>query len=787
MERINESTNQRISESTTEFAITLGGWAGFVYSFIRLFVIFLFPIAFAAQSGAQEGVINRDSLAVLLAEVPVDTLVAKLGDSLFSPPEGKARILRDAYGVPHIYGRTDEDVAFGFGYAQAEDHLLQMLKSFRQARGRLAEVEGTSALKLDEMALRWRIHSVAGERYGDISEETRQYIAAFVEGINHYIEIHRQVLPQWVQDVRAVDVVALVQWILFLFAEQTGESELARVGLTTSVPKLPGSNLWVAGPSRSGSGAPVLAMDVQLPYTTPFQLCEAHLVSNAGLNVMGTTFFGLPVIFAGHNDHIAWSITTNDTDVFDLYEERLDPINPRRYFYGDEKRRVVSRRVKIHTEEGMREVEREFFYTDHGPVYKTIGNWAYAARTSVADRVDAMGQLLAMNRAVSLGAFQQALSHLELPVFNVIYGDVMGEIFYVFNGRCPVRSEDFDWRAPVPGWMPETEWRGMIAFSQLPQVHNPTSGSLQNCNVSPDVVAIDSGLKRDDFPPFLGWGRPNYRAQRIVNWLLTHQNIAVGDMQALLRDDYLVDAEESKGLIYRAYNRAWPVLYDPNWEIGKAVQILRSWDNRASLESVGTLLFSIWKMRFDPLLAQAPQKRDIIVREKVALEALQQAVAYMITTYGRLDVPWGQVHYLKRGDRTFPMSGAPSGTEALHQTMTRIEADGTMLIEGGSAFGMVVSLVQPVQSWSALAYGNSENTESPHYDDQAELQHRNTFKKTVFTTGDLQPVLTDLTTVPYDPEEAERQSLKAIWHKQLQTGEVAPDSTDTGPESSRDD
>ena len=787
MERIYESANIRIVNSKTEFVTTLGGGVRFVYSSIRLFVIFLFFIAFASQSGAQEGAINRDSLAVLLAEVPVDTLVAKLGDSLFSPPEGKARILRDAYGIPHIYGRTDEDVAFGFGYAQAEDHLLQMLKSFRQARGRLAEVEGTLALKLDEMALRWRIHSVAGERYGDISEETRQYIAAFVGGINHYIEIHRQVLPQWVQDVRAVDVVALARWILFLFAEQTGEAELAHVGLTTAVPKLPGSNLWVAGPSRSDSGAPVLAMDVHLPYTTPFQLCEAHLVSNAGLDVMGATFFGLPVIFVGHNGHIAWSITTNDIDVFDLYEERLDPINPRRYFYGDEKRRVVSRRVKIHSEEGMREVEREFLYTDHGPVYKTIGNWAYAARTSVADRVDAMGQLLAMNRAVSLGAFQQALSHLELPVFNVIYGDVMGEIFYVFNGRCPVRSEDFDWRAPVPGWMPETEWRGMIAFSQLPQVHNPTSGSLQNCNVSPDVVAIDSGLKRDDFPSFLGWGTPNYRAQRIVNWLLTHQNISVGDMQVLLRDDYLVDAEEYKGLIYRAYNRVWPVLFDPNWEVGRAVQILRAWDNRASLESVGTLLFSIWKARFDSSFAQVPQKRDIFVREKVALEALQQAVAYMTATYGRLDVPWGQVHYLKRGDRIFPMSGAPFGTEALHQTLTRIEADGTMLIEGGSAFGMVVSLVRPVQSWSALAYGNSEDPESPHYDDQADLQHRNTFKKTIFTTGDLQSVLTDLTTVPYDPEEAEHQSLRALWHKQLQTGAIAPDSTDTGPESSRDD
>ena len=197
--------------------------------------------------------------------------------------------------------------------------------------------------------------------------------------------------------------------------------------------------------------------------------------------------------------------------------------------------------------------------------------------------------------------------------------------------------------------------------------------------------------------------------------------------------------------------------------------------------------FRFGRRQFDSLFAKVPQKRDLIVREKIALEALQQAVAYMTATYGRLDVPWGQVHYLKRGDRTFSMRGAPSNTEALHQAMTRIEADGTMLIEGGSAFAMVVSLVQPVQSWSALIYGNSEDPESPHYDDQAELQHRNAFKKTVFTPGELQPVLTGLTTVPYDPEEAERQSLKIFWRKQLESGAVAPDSTNAESETLPDD
>ena len=756
-----------------------------VMRFFRILVCFFLVIgqARAQEEGVAEvegANAQMDSLALLMAEVPVEVVVAQLADSLFIPPVGKARILRDAYGVPHIYAGTDLDVAFGFGYAQAQDHLMPMLLNLRQARGMLSEIEGASALALDEMALRWRIHGVAGERYGDIPESTRHYLESFVGGSNHYIEIHRRVLPHWVDDVRAVDVVAFARWLLFLFAEQTGEPELALKGLTTTVPQLPGSNQWVIGPSRSNTGAPILAMDVQLPYKAPFQLYEAHLVSDEGLNVMGATFFGLPVIFFGHNDQVAWSMTTNEVDAFDLYEERLDPANDRRYFYDDEKKRMSSRRVKIKVrgEVGIQEVERELLYTDHGPVYKTIDNWAYAAHTSMEDLVDVTGQLLAMNRALSLDEFRQALSRLELPVFNVMYGDVTGEIFYVYNGRSPMRSDEFDWRTAVPGWTSKTEWQSTLTFSRLPQVTNPASGFLLNCNVAPNLVTIDTGLKIDDFPPFLGWGDFNHRGQRLMNYLLTHRQITVLDMQALLRDDYLVDAEELTGLILRAYNRTWATLFDPNGQVGKAIHILRSWDNRADLESVGALLFSVWKARFDPSLAQVPAEKrsDIQVQEKIALEALRQAVEHMMATYGRLDVPWGTVHLLTRGDRTFSISGGPPGAVALHQTWTRAGEDGQMVIEGGSAFGMIVSLVEPVQSWSAVAFGNSEDPDSPHYADQVDLQHQDKLKETVFTVDRVQSALTDLTTVPYDPEGVERESLKAFWGMKIKAGAiVVPD------------
>ena len=155
-----------------------------------------------------------DSLALLLAETPLEVVLEELGDSLLIPSSGRVRILRDRYGVPHIFGETDLDVVFGFGYAQAEDHLIDMLLNYRQARGRRSEIEGRAYLEHDYKALLWRIYTVAGELYGDIPKSTRSLVEAFASGINHYIKIHQQVLPHWVEEVNAKEVIALARWLV---------------------------------------------------------------------------------------------------------------------------------------------------------------------------------------------------------------------------------------------------------------------------------------------------------------------------------------------------------------------------------------------------------------------------------------------------------------------------------------------------------------------------------------------------------------------------------------------
>ena len=725
------------------------------------------PDSVSAQSEA-------DSLAVLLAEVPLDSILAQLGDSLFTPSAGRARIVRDAYGVPHIYGETDADVAFGFGYAQAEDHLIPMLLNFREAKGQLSEIMGETYLENDCKALLWRIASVAGERYGDIPEPTRRLIEAFVAGINHYIGAYQPVLPDWVEPVRETDVVAFSRWIMFSFSEGTGSRELRQKGIEAGTAARSASNQWVVGPSRSATGSTMFVMDSHLPWRPPLLWYEAHLVSREGLDVAGATFFGFPVIVMGHNNRIAWSMTVNATDVFDLYEEKLDPANPKRYLYEEEKRRMSSRRVKIKVRrgKGVFEVEREMLYTHHGPVYKTMENWAYAAKTSMQDLVNVTGQLYAMNRAQDLQTFQQAMAMMELPMFNVMYGDADGNTFYVFNARCPVRSDKFDWRSVVPGWTSETEWQGVLPFSQLPQVTNPESGFMQNCNIAAHLVTTNSGIDPEAFPAYLGRGGFNDRGQRALNWLFSHDNVTVDDMLRLAKDNYLISAEEQKGIVLRAYNRTWHGIYDPDGHVATAVDLLRSWDNHATVDSRATALFAVWKSRFDSLLKQisGDQQRDVLVLEKLALESLRATVEFMMGTYGRLDVPWGEIHVIERGDGRFPVSGSPPGTTALHKTGGKLGADGLVRVTGGSSFTMVVALTQPTKAWSALPYGNSADPYSRHYTDQAELQGRDALKPAWFGENEVYANMEAVLTVPLQPEETERTGLRALWKQRERLG-----------------
>ncbi len=739
-----------------------------------------FLLVWVSAVCAQTDGTSDEGLDSLLAVPLVDSVIATLGDSLFLPPAERARIIRDRYGIPHIYGSTDADVAFGFGFAQAEDHLIGMLVSYKQAKGEAAEVVGPSAIESDFRSRTWRIDRVAGELYGTIPERTRRIIGAFADGVNHYIDIHRQVLPSWVEPVRATDVVAATRWLILQFVERQGYPELASKGLSTTAPLgILGSNQVVVSPTRSRSGRTLMMSDLHFPWDTPFRIYEAHLVSGEGLNVYGGTFFGWPVIFQGHNGKMAWSFTANEADVFDLYEVKLDRANSRRYLYERERERVSSRQIEIRVRRGtgVEKISREVLYTHHGPVYKIGENWAYAARAPMDDIANVVGQLHEMGRAQDLAQFRSAVSRLQIPAINVMYGDTEGTTYYAFVARSPLRSDKFDWESPVPGWTKESEWRGVLPFSQLPQVINPVSGFMQNCNVPPDALTSEQLLDRSDYPASLGWGRVTDRGRRTRTWLASRGVVSVDELVAFSRDSYLIAAEELKGLILSGYNRIWQELYDPDALVAQAINLLRSWDNRADVDSRSVLLFATWQRRFAPLVAQLPkdQRENITVLERVAVDALQQTVAYLVETYGRLDMRWGEVHVIERGTSMFPTGGTPNGVDAVHATWSEPGEDGIHRVTGGSAFTLVVALDDQPEAWSLVPFGSSEDTSSSHYSDQAERQTDGRLKRAWFTPEEVAFNAESVLTVPFEDEAIPRERMR-VWWKMRAARHSAADS-----------
>ncbi|MDE2888653.1 MAG: penicillin acylase family protein [Gemmatimonadota bacterium] len=744
-------------------------------------------LVFAARAGIVDAAAPatfQDSVRIFLPEVPLDSLLERYGDRLFIPPEGHARILRDRFGVPHIYGKQDVDVAFGFGYAQAQDHLIPMLLNYRAAAGTVSEVLGAGHVDSDERALLWRIRSVAVAGYGALSPEIRDLIGAFTDGVNHYIDVYRDELPEWVVHIGGTDVVALSRWLVMLFAERAGLPELQEKGLTPLLRARATSNMWVLGSSRTAAGNPVFGMDLHLPWRAPFQPYEAHLVSREGLNVAGVTLFGIPVILAGHNGQMAWSMAANEADVFDLYELKLDRANRRRYVFEKEKRRMSSRRVQIRVRDsqGIREVERELLYSHHGPIYKAGDDWAYAGRCSAEEVVNTIGQFYAINRARDPDAFESALGMLQLPIFHVLYGDVEGRMLYVYSARSPVRSEEFDWQRPVPGWVPDTEWRGIMDYERLPRILNPQADFLQNCNVAPDFVTHNSGLKPAEFPPYMGWGGLDDRGQRLLTWLSANRKATMRQLKELARDPYLIVAEELKGIVLRAYNRTWWEIYDPERQLAFAVELLRGWNNRASVDSRATLLFTEWKARFYELGSGLPPEQldRLPVLEKLALDALRMSVEHMMTTYGRLDVPWGEVHVIQRGERRFPVGGSAPGTQSLHTTWSLPDADGLFRVEGGSAYTMVVELADPVQSWSLQSHGNSEDPDSDNYHDQAAMQATGELKRFRLDNEEIHADLRSVVTVPLEQADVDREQFRIRWRSKSALEEMVEPETDDG-------
>jgi len=662
-------------------------------------------------------------------------------------PARDVRILRDTWGVPHVFGKTDADAAYGLAWAHAEDDFETIQQSFLQARGRLAAQVGERAAPADYLVGLLRVAETVEAKYEtDLSPDTRAVLEGYAEGLNHYAAAHpREALPG-LYPVRGRDIAALaVSSVPVFFGLGQTVAELfrpdrvrpvSRKGAAPSAREPPavesglGSNGIAVAPSRSADGATRLAVNSHQPWTGPLAWYEAHVRSEEGWDAVGGLFPGAPVILHGHNRHLGWAMVSNHPDFIDVYALETNPRDPGQYRFDGEWRDLEVGRVPVQVRlfGGLRwTFERDAAWSVHGPVVRRP-HGTYAIRYPGMGDVRAVEQWYRMNKARSREEWLDAMRLGGIPNFDVIYADREGHIGYVYNARLPRRAEGWDWAQYLPGNTSETLWTETLAFDEMPQVHDPASGFLVNANSTPFEVTT-------------GEGNPDPARWPAAFGIETHlTNRALRALELLGNDNEVTGEEFHRYKFDQAYSARSAMAYRRTALLGAAPpqdplaregrELLARWDLKADAENPATALAVL-------TLVPRHDNRPPAVGTDELVRRLEQACRYLKTTFGRIDPPWGEVHRLRRGVLDLPLGGAPDVLNAVHGYL---DADGRMVGTAGDSYVMLVEWDREgrVRSRSIHQFGSAVSVpSSPHYADQAPLFARRELKPVWMDEADI--------------------------------------------------
>lgn len=661
--------------------------------------------------------------------------------------EYDVRILRDTWGIPHIFGRTDPDAAFGLAYAHAEDDFLTIQQMLLATRGRLATVYGPDAAANDYMVQLLRIWDVVEAGYTrDLSPDTRAVLEAYAEGLNTYAALHPdEILSPELYPLRGIDIAAGsvhrsplffgIDGVLGDLFKEERQSEVAVYGETgTRWPEntsgenalawaksIAGSNTFALAPSRTVDGSTMLAVNSHQPWEGPVAWYEAHVHSEDGWDMTGAIFPGAPVIIHGHNRDLGWSFTVNDPDLIDVFVLEINPENENQYRFDGEWLDLEVRNTPLYVNlvgNLTIPVQQEFLWSVYGPVMRRP-HGTYAVRYVGFGRVDIWEQLYRLNKAASFDEWQSAMRAGGLPMFNVAYADREGNIYYLYNAFLPVRQEGWDWSLYLPGTSSDTLWTETLPFDELPQVFNPAAGFVQNANSSPYRTSGADNPDPADFSQTFG-----------IETIMTNRSLRLHELlggNRLLAFDEFIAAK-------------WDMQYSIESDVARYMQVITESEFSDPGEVAGQALLADWDLRVDPANPAAalavltlsnindtygPFRPSAMVGvdtpDDVVLAAFSAAIDHLLTHFGRLDVPWMEVNRLQRGTLDIGIGGGP---DILHAVYGSMGADGRF---HGIAGDGVVYLVRwlpdgSVESYSIHQYGSATLDEtSPHYADQALL------------------------------------------------------------------
>jgi acyl-homoserine-lactone acylase len=672
-------------------------------------------------------------------------------------------ITRDDWGIAHVKGKTDADAVFGMIYAQAEDDFNRVETNYLTNLGRLAEADGESALWKD---LRQRLFIDPAKLQADYAASPswlRKLMQAWADGINTYLKKHPETHPRVLTHFEP--------WMALSFTEGSIGGDIERVPLTqlqAFYDKKPiamtldergllyrdpqGSNGIAIGPSRTQNKHALLLIN---PHTSFFFRSELQMSSDEGLNAYGAVTWGQFFIYQGFNAKAGWMHTSSGVDNVDEFAETV--VNGT-YRYGNESRPVASKTVTLsYRTPGGTLANREFttYATHHGPIVREE-NGKWIAFALMNKPVEALEQSFLRTKATDYASFLKIAALRANSSNNTLFADSKGEIAYLHPQFVPVRANQFDYRKPVDGSDPATDWQGLHALESLPHVLSPANGWVFNTNNAPWTSAGNDSPKQADFPRYMDQVGDNPRGPHAIRVLSARSDFTVQTLISAAFDPYLTAFARLVPGLVAAYDRL-PGGDPQKSKLHGPIELLRSWDFHWGVDSKPTSLAVFWGDTLFPTAMKPAKEANMTVWDYVAdratdaqrLAALAEASDRLVTDFGSWSVPWGEINRFQRNDGSIVQQfsdtrpSIPIGfTASQWGSLAAFGAErypGTRCYYGtrGNSFVAAVEFGPKVEAWAISAGGESGDPHSHHFLDQAQRYADGNFRKVYFYPADL--------------------------------------------------
>ena len=648
-------------------------------------------------------------------------------------------------GVPHIFGETDADAVFGLAYAHAEDDFKTIQDLLMGARGMLGAKYGMKFTPVDYYVELIGVWEDINSRYNkEIPEEIKLICEAYAQGINKYAfenqnDIEKELFPLTGEDIIAgwmyqIPYLYGIEKVLGKLFERnkpnfSSNYNSQKKDLDPLNIDLIGSNVIAVAPKKSDDGYTRLLLNTHQPWSGPTAWYEAQIHSEDGLNMTGGLFPGSPFVNHGHNENIGWSFTSNNPDLIDVYELQINPLNENQYLYDGEWKDLIVRKIKLKVKifgPLKWTFKKDIYKSIHGPVLKQP-HGTYAIRYSGINEMRTLEQFYKMNKSKNMEEFKNAMKMQALPMYNTGYADKKGNIFYVYNALIPKRIKGYNWNGVLPGNTSKTLWTEYIKFQDLPQTTNPSSGYFQNCNANPYLATgfpqeiTSNGITNDA-------GIETHQTNRSLRAIKLYG----GDSKVSRTDfyNYKFDNQyEKNSVMAYAIDSFVEDFESDDLELLAAIDLLKNWNLRTDFDNrVAALAILTFPLEFDI----SKYKHDV---DKIT-KNLKESILKLKSSFGRFDVPLGEVQRLIRGDVSYPLDGGPGNMRAIYSKWE----DGKMVAKVGDCYVQIVewSPEGKVSAQSIHQFGSSTNDQnSKFFKNQSKLFSEKKMKQVWSTIEDI--------------------------------------------------